>query len=1687
MPRPDPFTSAPRATNRLRRVLGAAGLVVAAFSAGVLPATGQTQPVAGQNVNMVSGTSWPGGDPFLQRQNEPSLAVSTRNALHLLAGANDYRTVDLPASDTVPGSLAGDAWLGVFKSLDGGLSWQSYLLPGYPQDTSAAGLASPLKAYSAAADPTVRAGAGGLFYYSGIAFNRGTNIGGVFVSTFFDANQKENNATLGNDTIQYQNTVVLDTGTSGQFLDKTWVAVDVPRSGAGTCTFASFGQSQTIKAGNVYLAWSRFTGSQSTKIMFSRSLDCGRTWSNPTKLSESSSINQGTTMAIDPKSGKIYVVWRQFATSSNPDSILLARSDDFGKTFPSKNTVQVATISPFDQTMSATRFRTNTLPSVAASYDGTTSRVHVAWAQRDATSQDARIVVSTSSDGGKSWSGPVPVDAGPLVDDEGGSFSRGHQFMPQMTFAAGRLMVLYYDQRLDHTLGLFTPVDNPFLGVYQRRQALRGELLSPGGTAGQNKVFTLFIDDDASILTQRRHTIDLRVAEALPVATSFASASVSRYRMGLFAPDPSGTFYDDQDQPIGPNPTSLCQLQVNVPNLPMFSLGTLPFLGDYIDIAGQSFVANADGSWSFNTASSNPPVFYAAWTDNRDVVPPVDPNTGLVDWSKYTPPISATNAGNGTSTSIYDPTQKVPACLGSFTGSRNQNVYFSRITEGLLVASPQDAKPLSATLERAFVVTMQNQTNQDRTFTLTLTAASGVWASFLQAPPGQPLSQSLPKTQTLTVTIPARSGAARPVFAFSSNPAGRMTVSVVESGSNSIGLSGSIVLNPEGSVSPLAQPDGTTADIGSLEIYTPNFQVWNGANPNPFVNISSPSAGLAVQNISNQNISNADPAIQNISNQNISNQNISNQNISNQNISNPSPAIQNISNQNISNTTAANQNISNQNISNQNISNQNISNTTISDATYAVTNGGNTTHSYRVALYGNNPNNTPLQVIVTKNSSTPVAVGCTLQSLPQSLVLARADAAPVASTLTGAGSATDPNIPDSSSSNATVQVGPGETVFVTLRGALTPDQMAQLTQSLTPVVTAHGANTNGTANDFAALLFIQTAGGTTLPAAVVGTPYSATLQAAGGKAPFTWTLVAGSTLPAGLTLSTAGVISGTPTGSGAFTFTIQVADSTAGTPQKATQTFSLAVNARATSTAITFGANPVLVGQATAVTITVADTQGSGTPANPTGTIALTGSGLSASSCVLAPTTTGASACSVTVTPTSVGTATIGAIFSATSVHLTSGASTGLTVNRAGTAAVVTSNANPSVFGQSVTLTAAVSVSAPGSGSPTGSVTFSDGATALGTVAISGTTAAFSTSSLGVGSHAITASYAGDANFASSVSAPFAQTVGRAATQTSVTSSPNPSVYGQPATLTAIMTAVAPGNGTRTGTVTFFDGATALGTAALSAGGSASFATAALAGGAHTVTAVYGGDANFNGSTSAPLAQVVNPAGTSTAIASSLNPSVLGQSVTFTATVTSGAGVPTGGVTFLDGAAAIGTAVLSGGTASFTTSALAGGLHSVTAVYGGTGSFATSTSSPLTQTVLAFYTFTGFLSPMATAGTLAAPSFSGTSNYGSAQPIKWKLQDPAGNFLSELSTTLLLQAVAYTGGACSGQATGTPFMLYSPTSGATGGSTFRYDTGTNQFIFNWDTSFVPGPGCYEIELQLNDGSPIKATVETLLP
>jgi hypothetical protein len=193
-------------------------------------------------------------------------------------------------------------------------------------------------------------------------------------------------------------------------------------------------------------------------------------------------------------------------------------------------------------------------------------------------------------------------------------------------------------------------------------------------------------------------------------------------------------------------------------------------------------------------------------------------------------------------------------------------------------------------------------------------------------------------------------------------------------------------------------------------------------------------------------------------------------------------------------------------------------------------------------------------------------------------------------------------------------------------------------------------------------------------------------------------------------------------------------------------------------------------------------------------------------------------------------------------------------------------------------------------------------------------------------------------------------------TTTSLTSSVNPAAAGASITFTATVTgtgAIAP-----TGSVDFLDGSTTIGSEALS-GTTATFPTSSLAAGSHSITAHYNGDSNNAASSSASLTQVVTT-GTTTALTSSSNPAAVGASVTFTATVTgSGTIAPTGSVAFLDGSTTIGSRALSGTTATFSTSGLAAGAHSITASYPGDSNNAASTSAVLTETVSSSpFTFT---------------------------------------------------------------------------------------------------------------------------------
>jgi autotransporter-associated beta strand protein len=323
----------------------------------------------------------------------------------------------------------------------------------------------------------------------------------------------------------------------------------------------------------------------------------------------------------------------------------------------------------------------------------------------------------------------------------------------------------------------------------------------------------------------------------------------------------------------------------------------------------------------------------------------------------------------------------------------------------------------------------------------------------------------------------------------------------------------------------------------------------------------------------------------------------------------------------------------------------------------------------------------------------------------------------------------------------------------------------------------------------------------------------------------------------------------------------------------------------------------------------------------------------------------------------SVGAHNISAVYAGDSNFLASTApALAQSVSQASTATVLVSSMNPSVFGQAVKFTATVAATAPGAGIPTGSVEFFDGATDLGGSPLSGGSAAFSLSSLGVATHSITAVYQGDTNFVTSGSAPLSQVVSAASTSTAVNSSLNPAIFGQAVTFTATVTTNPPGSGIPTGSVSFLDGATSLGTTTLNASGQAILQTTSLSVGSHTITAQFLGSTNFNSTTSPGLTQTISQAATTTTVTPDANPSVIGQSVTFTANVVAvppGGGVPTGAVEFFDGVTDLGpgTALDGFGNSTFTTSSLSLGNHSMTAVYSGDANNTGSTSLVVTQTV----------------------------------------------------------------------------------------------------------------------------------------
>lgn len=381
------------------------------------------------------------------------------------------------------------------------------------------------------------------------------------------------------------------------------------------------------------------------------------------------------------------------------------------------------------------------------------------------------------------------------------------------------------------------------------------------------------------------------------------------------------------------------------------------------------------------------------------------------------------------------------------------------------------------------------------------------------------------------------------------------------------------------------------------------------------------------------------------------------------------------------------------------------------------------------------------------------------------------------------------------------------------------------------------------------------------------------------------------------------------------------------------------VNKASTATTITSDSpDPSSVGTPVTVAWTVIpNPPGGGTP---TGTVTVTVSGsgdtcnasVAAGSCQLTINTVGANK---TITATYGGDANFNGSNDTEPHDVLLGSTT---------TSITSTVPSSSVTGQPVTIHYSVTPLA----GPTGTVTVSDG-----TQSCNGTVAAglCSITFTGAGARSLVATYGGDANFGGSTSPSFGHQVNTASTTTTITSdTPDPSTAGTPVTVQYTVAVDAPGSGTPTGNVTVTDGTdSCVGTVAA---GQCDVTLTSV--GPKSITATYAGDGDFTGSVSAPEPHNVNPALTTTAITGHTPaPSVRGQQISVSVTVSSVGGTPTGSVTVGDGSVSC-NASLSGGSGSCNLTLTTAGTRTLAATYGGSPGFSGSTSPGVNHVVNPF-------------------------------------------------------------------------------------------------------------------------------------
>ncbi len=385
--------------------------------------------------------------------NEPTVAIDPTRPDLVFAGWNDYCDTDL-----------GGGWQGIAFSDDRGETWTPSKIPGYPSDTSAEGMASPLHLRQAeAGDPLLAFDGDGNLFAGGIAFNRvNPQNGDVWVATY------ANHPHPSGYPKDYLRTVVVGQGTpalNGIFEDKPSLEVD--RTGGRF-------------DGDVYICWSRFVGFNGrTQVSFSRSTDSGATFSHPILLSEGKDV-QGCDIAIE-HDGDVYVTWgtRNTPAAIDAQGLAIARSADGGASFqPARQIARFTRYFPSDGARNcgdgasacpsgfvffrvpleprATADQSGLLPGVYATYNAVDPAT-VVPSQTSYSSAGSNsgfvgrsvVYVIRSVDNGVTWSGPI------AVDPAGG---RGHQYFSDVDALGGKLVAIWQDNRTDDAYSVQLPI-----------------------------------------------------------------------------------------------------------------------------------------------------------------------------------------------------------------------------------------------------------------------------------------------------------------------------------------------------------------------------------------------------------------------------------------------------------------------------------------------------------------------------------------------------------------------------------------------------------------------------------------------------------------------------------------------------------------------------------------------------------------------------------------------------------------------------------------------------------------------------------------------------------------------------------------------------------------------------------------------------------------------------------------------------------------------------------------------------------------------------------------------------------------------------------------------------------------------------------------------------------------------------